>query len=425
MNQTNKKITLFAACYNQKKYIKDAVESLATQDYPNRQVVIVDDCSDDGSYELLAPLQKKWDFVLLRTDKPRRGIYWISNMIMKEFSTPYYQILGGDDILLPGVTRKLLAFMEREGAEIVGGQLDCIDEKGNDIPGDNRWRPYNANYAFEIKRDSYVNHPGMLWRCTVIDKIGYFNDSTICTSDFEFLIKALKNNIVIRNLQDSILKYRVHANSLSNAHRFGKVNIERENNRKRIDALYPDFYHIEFRFLDFFIREMEFAARSKREVIERWCLRYIVSLIGDKKIEDYNFVFSLLEEIRTLKNEVRDIRILLYYSKGEKEKAMRLFYEKPHTGGGVWSYRVASIYKTLGAWEFSKKIFEGLSAQPELEVGLKSGIHFHLGEIALWQGDSWKALSAFKMCLSLNPQHIKSREYYQRLLDVPGRIRNL
>lgn len=46
-------ISIVLACYNGMAYIRQQLSSLEVQDYPNFEVIIVDDASSDGTYELL------------------------------------------------------------------------------------------------------------------------------------------------------------------------------------------------------------------------------------------------------------------------------------------------------------------------------------------------------------------------------------
>jgi glycosyltransferase involved in cell wall biosynthesis len=292
----NKKITIFIPCYNRIRYIDSALESVVNQDYKNKNIVVMDDCSNDGSYERLQELQKKWDFTLLKTDRPQRGTYWISNRIIETFDTEYFQVLDSDDMLLENATSKLVEFMEKESAELVGGQHILIDAKGNVIehPKKYNWRPYNPNFAYKIKRGQYINRSGMVWKRQVIDKIGKFNESSICSMDYDFAVRALESNIVIRNLPFQIVKYRVHKESLNNSDLFGIENKEKIKNNEYFKKKYPFYYIFAEDYLAFFERELDMVIDEKRIVVEGWFAEYIRKLNEENKIKDIKKAVSLL-----------------------------------------------------------------------------------------------------------------------------------
>ncbi|MBA1201408.1 glycosyltransferase [Pseudomonas capeferrum] len=58
-------VSIIAPCYNAEKYLGAALQSIFAQDYPNYEVIIVDDGSTDRSVEMLGALQKTHDLQLL------------------------------------------------------------------------------------------------------------------------------------------------------------------------------------------------------------------------------------------------------------------------------------------------------------------------------------------------------------------------
>lgn len=294
-------IIIFISCYNRIRYIERALKSAAIQEYENKKIVVMDDCSNDGSYERLLELQKICDFILLKTDRPRRGTYWMSNRVIENFDAQYYQILDSDDILFKGATLRMLDFMKRESADIVGGQYVIVDADDNDITGRAgkiKWKPFNANLAYKIKRGQYVNRSAMLFKKTVIDRIGLFNEGSVCTMDYEFCLRALENNIITRNTPFPVANYRIHSGGLSNSHLFGIENEERTKNHKRFRSMYKPYYNFDERYLVFFERELELVMDWHRPVVERWLLEYIKGLLDEGRLTDKRKAALLLKKCR-------------------------------------------------------------------------------------------------------------------------------
>ena len=58
----NSKITVVIPCYNAEKYIVKCFDKLNGQTYRDFDVVIVDDCSTDKSYEKILSVKDNYDF---------------------------------------------------------------------------------------------------------------------------------------------------------------------------------------------------------------------------------------------------------------------------------------------------------------------------------------------------------------------------
>lgn len=63
------RVTLLVAVMNEIEVIDDCVRSMVTCDYPDLQVVVIDDCSTDGTAERLRELSDHLDFTLLALDE--------------------------------------------------------------------------------------------------------------------------------------------------------------------------------------------------------------------------------------------------------------------------------------------------------------------------------------------------------------------
>ena len=93
-------VSISIITYNQKEYLKDCIESILIQNYDNIEIVIADDCSTDGSQELLNIYKERYpDKFVLKLAKKNRGITKNSNAAHFACSGKYIFIMGGDDLM--------------------------------------------------------------------------------------------------------------------------------------------------------------------------------------------------------------------------------------------------------------------------------------------------------------------------------------
>jgi len=96
-------ITVIMPCYNGDKYLEKSLTSFFSQDYPNKQLVIVDGKSSDRSHEIISSFVDKgcplvWEKTV---DKGISNAINIGLGYLKE--NHIFGYLGADDILLPQV----------------------------------------------------------------------------------------------------------------------------------------------------------------------------------------------------------------------------------------------------------------------------------------------------------------------------------
>ena len=63
MNQTRKiKISIIIVNYNNARYLKKSLETALNQTYENKEIIVIDDMSNDNSIEILKKYKKKIKF---------------------------------------------------------------------------------------------------------------------------------------------------------------------------------------------------------------------------------------------------------------------------------------------------------------------------------------------------------------------------
>src|SRR4051812_16000050 len=89
-------VTVVIPCYNQARFLGEAIESVLRQTHRAREVVVVDDGSTDGTAAVAARYP---DVQLIR--QPNRGLAAARNRGLAESRGAYLVFLDADDRLLP------------------------------------------------------------------------------------------------------------------------------------------------------------------------------------------------------------------------------------------------------------------------------------------------------------------------------------
>ena len=114
-------VSFVLTVYNKRRYLTDVLASVAAQEGDfEREVIVVDDGSTDGSREVLERLGPRLPGFRLIV-KPNQGPSIATNRGLAAASMPLVKLLDGDDLLAPDATRHLIDCMQCLGVEVMIG----------------------------------------------------------------------------------------------------------------------------------------------------------------------------------------------------------------------------------------------------------------------------------------------------------------
>lgn len=217
----NPLVSFVLLSYNHSRFIEDTIVGALSQDYLNLEIIISDDGSPDGTFDVIMnylrqhPTDKN---IILNCNEKNMGLVPHLNHLMQNFVHGDIVVLaGGDDVSLPNrVSDTVNCFLENPKVMAVTGQADIIDEKGKMTA---KFEQLNTGiYALD---DSYIRTASFMCggiglafrRCEVWERFGPL-DSRCQTEDSTLRFRALLcGNIAVLDMD--FLKYRIHGNNMS------------------------------------------------------------------------------------------------------------------------------------------------------------------------------------------------------------------
>lgn len=203
----NEKISVVIPCFNNRRFIKKAIESAIYQTVELHELIICDDHSEDGSWDFLqslrAELEPHAERVELIRQPENQGISRNINTGLKEAVGDWISILAGDDLFGP---RKLEH--ERNAAlqgekKVAYSGVSVVDEEGREVE---RWRlpeppPEGNVFVQTILRTFFQNQRGLyrnpLIHRSVYEQIGYLDESLEMYEDWDFKIRMAKHYEIV------------------------------------------------------------------------------------------------------------------------------------------------------------------------------------------------------------------------------------
>ncbi len=90
-------ISIITPCYNSQKYLDKMISSVISQTYSSWELIIVDDCSNDNSINLIEKFQNRDSRIILYKSKIKKGVVYARNKAISLAKGRFITFLDSDD----------------------------------------------------------------------------------------------------------------------------------------------------------------------------------------------------------------------------------------------------------------------------------------------------------------------------------------
>lgn len=126
-------ISIITPNYNCARFIAQTIESVLAQTYTNWEMLIVDDCSTDGSYEIAREYAEKDSRIKVFRNEKNSGAAVSRNRAIEASSGEYVAFLDSDDLWLPEKLERQLNFMQENNCDFSFTEYEHIDEDSRSL----------------------------------------------------------------------------------------------------------------------------------------------------------------------------------------------------------------------------------------------------------------------------------------------------
>lgn len=204
------KISIITCVLNNSKTIGQTMQSFQNQNYINKEQVIIDGGSNDGTLEIIKKLKKKNTNLISSSDK---GIYHALNKGMDQSKGKVIGILHSDDFYENKKILKIVSdAFNASGADLVYGDLVYIS-KNYPYKKIRNWKA--GKYNIENLQNGWMPpHPAVFIKKKIINEIGKYNLKFKISADYDFLLRALNNKKIKKfYLPKTFIKMRIGGKS--------------------------------------------------------------------------------------------------------------------------------------------------------------------------------------------------------------------
>ena len=205
-------VSIIIPCYNQSRFLGEAIESVQKQTHDRYEIIVVNDGSSDNTSEAAG----KFPDVCLIEQK-NAGLAEARNGGLKKSKGEFVIFLDADDRLLPNALEiGLKAFEKHPECAFVSGFCKFISSNGSplDYLKQPRFDDKTDHYA-ALLENSYIWSPAnVVYRRKVFEQTDGFNASVNAAADYELYLRIARQFPVYQH-GEIVAEYRKHTANMS------------------------------------------------------------------------------------------------------------------------------------------------------------------------------------------------------------------
>ena len=257
------RVSVIVPVFNAEKTLNKCVDSLLAQSLKEKEIILADDVSSDGSEKIIDDYCKKYPDIVRKVKMSRNSKgSGVINKGVEVANGEFVMVVDNDDYLHPQALEKMIAVADKEKADVVDSNFRMVDEEGNTLQIEESNTKEQIGRIDEEKRKSLLVNPGrrlskIIKKQLIIDNgLGY--PENVCYGDNYFMELLMGYVSNIAKVEEPLYNYFVSTGSITRKYnnpitydRVKSAELMLEEAKKR--GIYEKYKEeIEFRFVELF-----------------------------------------------------------------------------------------------------------------------------------------------------------------------------
>jgi len=209
-------VSIILPAYNCEKYIAKAIESVLHQSFNDFELIIINDGSSDNTESIILSFSDL-RIVYLKNES-NSGLIFTLNKAIEIAGGKYIARMDADDICLPTRLEKQKKYLDEHlETTMVATTIGFIDKNENNKeiwPLDRKIISQNA-IRNKMPFENCIAHPSIMIRAAVLKELKY-DQQQVNIEDYDLWLRLLSRDHVISKIDESLLLYRIHNESVTN-----------------------------------------------------------------------------------------------------------------------------------------------------------------------------------------------------------------
>ena len=196
------KVSIIIPCYNQGKYVAEALNSALRQTFKDIEIVCVNDGSTDNSVEIIKSFENKYKNFIFLNNKENRGVIYSRNFAIKNCNGTYILPLDADDIIEPTYVEKAVKILDNNPNI---GIVYCKAKIFGNY--DKYWnlKPFNKS---DILYENCIFCSALFRKSDFLKIGGYNNNMKYGCEDYDLWLSFIEQGLEVFQINEILFSYR-------------------------------------------------------------------------------------------------------------------------------------------------------------------------------------------------------------------------
>lgn len=196
------KVSIIIPCYNQGKYVAEAINSALRQTFKDIEIVCVNDGSTDNSVEIIKSFENKYKNFIFLNNEENRGVIYSRNFAIKNCNGTYILPLDADDIIEPTYVEKAVKILDNNPNI---GIVYCKAKIFGNY--DKYWnlKPFNKS---DILYENCIFCSAIFRKSDFLKIGGYNNNMKYGCEDHDLWLSFIEQGLEVFQINEILFSYR-------------------------------------------------------------------------------------------------------------------------------------------------------------------------------------------------------------------------
>lgn len=199
-------VSVVMPAYNAERFIEETIQSVVWQTYENWELIVVDDCSTDGTRSLVMQWADRDSRITLLPCRENGGVAKARNVGIAAAKGRWIALLDSDDLWMADKLEKQLKLAEETGAELIYCSYALMSPERETI----FLVPEETDYEKTLVQ-SVISCSTVLMEKSIAQRYPF--SSTYYHEDYILWLSILRDGHRARGCREVLAKYRLHPNS--------------------------------------------------------------------------------------------------------------------------------------------------------------------------------------------------------------------